>query len=261
MSSFNPSLRYQEPVALAGGLPLDFDALLRLSMEDLLRNTKNHQDAWLFGTEEQWNLDPGRGELVLSFPGRLVIAPAQMIGRVQCPNQTLDLELVRCFRARRANRPRFAGKTVWRTARHSPAHDRRMGRGRNRLLVHGGPGLPTLRLSGRLSWSRGKRAFLYHLRRSQAEPAARRSTGIAQELCSRICGEFRICAESFEDQRHACCRYFRRGALVGLSQSELIDSLALAAPSVLETAGYPPEAAERIMELVGGISDEEIQNS
>jgi hypothetical protein len=74
-------------------------------------------------------------------------------------------------------------------------------------------------------------------------------------------GEFRTCVETFEEQRRACCRYFRRGAMVGLSQSELIDSLALASPSVLENASYPPEAAERVMELIGGISDEEIQNS
>ena len=52
----------------------------------------------------------------------------------------------------------------------------------------------------------------------------------------------------------SCC-------LMGLSQQELIDSLALSVPSVLETAGYSPEAAERVMEMIGGISDEEIQSS
>ena len=54
---------------------------------------------------------------------------------------------------------------------------------------------------------------------------------------------------------------FRRGAVIGLSQSELIDALGLDIPSVLDTAGYPPEVAERIMDLIGQISDEEIQNS
>ena len=74
-------------------------------------------------------------------------------------------------------------------------------------------------------------------------------------------GDFRTCSESFEEQRRACCRYFRRGILVGLSQQELIDSLALAVPSVLETAGYAPDAAERVMEMIGGISDQEIHES
>ncbi|HEV2438388.1 MAG TPA: hypothetical protein VG077_20565, partial [Verrucomicrobiae bacterium] len=80
MSRFNSLLRFNDTAGQSGGAPMDFDLLLRLSMEDLLLNTKAHQDEWLFGKEEQWNLDPGRGELVLSFPGRLAVAPAQLIG-------------------------------------------------------------------------------------------------------------------------------------------------------------------------------------
>ena len=82
-----------------------------------------------------------------------------------------------------------------------------------------------------------------------------------RNFCLEAVTDFHACTESLEDQRRACCRFFRRGALAGFSQSELIDSLALSAPSVLEIAGYAPEAAERVMEMVGGISDEEIGNS
>src|SRR5215469_5123029 len=80
MNFFTRFLRYNEPVPESGGAAVDFDALLRMSMEELLLNTQSHQDAWMFGKEEQWNLDPGRAELVFSFPGRMVIAEAQIIG-------------------------------------------------------------------------------------------------------------------------------------------------------------------------------------
>src|SRR3569832_144731 len=72
--------RHNEPAFENLGGALDFDTLLRVSMEELLFNTQAHQDNWLFGKEEQWNLDPGQGELVFTFPGRLVTAPAQIIG-------------------------------------------------------------------------------------------------------------------------------------------------------------------------------------
>ncbi len=79
MNFFKQLLRYNDSTPESGGA-LDFDALLRVSMEELLGYTEAHQETWLFGKEEQWNLDPGRGELVFSFPGRLVVAPAQIIG-------------------------------------------------------------------------------------------------------------------------------------------------------------------------------------
>ena len=261
MSSFNPSLRYQEPVALAGGLPLDFDALLRLSMEDLLRNTKNHQDAWLFGTEEQWNLDPGRGELVLSFPGRLVIAPAQMIGRYNAQTRLWT------WSWSDASVPEELTAHALQVKQYGEQH------GIPRLTTAEWAGEETdcwymaalaCQLCGFQAAYRGPAENVHSFitfGEVKLSPPLEDRQELLKNFALESAGEFRICAESFEDQRHACCRYFRRGALVGLSQSELIDSLALAAPSVLETAGYPPEAAERIMELVGGISDEEIQNS
>src|SRR5215472_17196532 len=80
MNFFNRFLRYNEHPADPGGAAFDFDGLLRISMEELLLKTQAHQDTWLFGKEEQWNLDPGQGEVAFSFPGRIVTAPAQVIG-------------------------------------------------------------------------------------------------------------------------------------------------------------------------------------
>jgi hypothetical protein len=95
----------------------------------------------------------------------------------------------------------------------------------------------------------------------QLTPPLESREELLRNFTHEAAGDFRTCVESVDEQRRACCRYFRRGSLVGLSQTELIDSLALAAPSILDDAGYPPEAAERVMEMIGGISDEEIQKS
>jgi hypothetical protein len=85
--------------------------------------------------------------------------------------------------------------------------------------------------------------------------------GLAKNFLEESAEDFRTCIENPEAQRQACCRYFRRGPLAGLAQSELIDFLALSSPSVLDTAGYAPEAAQQVMDLLGGISDEEIHGS
>src|SRR5437899_2085834 len=58
----------------------DFETLLRVSMEELMVLTQHHQEAWHFGKEDDWRLDPERGELVLQFPGRQIVASAQIIG-------------------------------------------------------------------------------------------------------------------------------------------------------------------------------------
>ncbi|HZR21683.1 MAG TPA: hypothetical protein VFE51_30655 [Verrucomicrobiae bacterium] len=261
MNFFNRFLRYNEPAPDSGGAPVDFDALLRGSMEELLLNTQSHQQAWLFGKEEQWNLDPGRGELVFSFPGRLVVAPAQIIG-------TLDTQ---------------TSHWTWSWANSSipeqlSAHAtalREFGSENNipRLTTPDWPAEETdcwymaalaCRLCGFLGAYRGPGENLYSyitFGQVQLNPPMEAREELLNNFGLEAAGEFRNCVENFDEQRRACCRYFRRGALVGLSQQELIDSLALSVPSVLETAGYPPDAAERVMEMIGGISDEEIQNS
>jgi hypothetical protein len=40
----------------------------------------------------------------------------------------------------------------------------------------------------------------------------------------------------------------------------LVDFLGVPSPSVLEMAGYSDEAAQRVMEMLAGITDEEIQS-
>src|SRR5262245_60379487 len=59
---------------------LDFESLLQASMEELMAKTQAHQAAWDFGTEEEWHLDQDLGELKFKFPGRMAIAPVQIIG-------------------------------------------------------------------------------------------------------------------------------------------------------------------------------------
>jgi hypothetical protein len=46
--------------------------------------------------------------------------------------------------------------------------------------------------------------------------------------------------------------------LAGFSQDELIHRLGLAAPSVLDLAGYNADQADTVMTMLKGITDEEI---
>jgi hypothetical protein len=72
--------------------------------------------------------------------------------------------------------------------------------------------------------------------------------------------EFNACLDNSEEQKGVSCRYFSRGIHAGLSQAELIELLALSVPSVLDKAGYSPEAADQLMLLVGQLSEAEIQS-
>lgn len=261
MNFFNRFLRYNEPITEAGGTDLDFDALQRISMEELLLKTQQHQDRWLFGKEEQWNLDPGRGELVFTFPGRLVVAPAQIIG-------TLDKQTSHWTWS-------WADPSVPEVLTTHALQLRQWGE------QHSIPRLTTpewlaeetdcwymaalaCRLCGFHGAYRGPAEAEYSFLtfgQVQANPPLEAHAELLKNFALESATDFQSCVESFDQQRRACCRYFKRGGLIGLSQQELIDSLALSAPSVLETAGYPPDAAERVMDMIGGISDEEIQNS
>jgi hypothetical protein len=261
MNFFNRTPNFNEPLLQSGGATLDFDGLLRISMEELLLKTQHHQNTWLFGKEEQWNLDPGRGEISFSFPGRLVSAPAQVIGAYNGPT----------------------GQWTWSWADASVSEN---------LMTHAlslkqfgeQNGIPRLtsptwsgeetdcwymaalacRLCGFHGAYRGPSETLFSFitfGEAKVNPPLEDRGELLRNFAIESAGEFRTCSERLDDQRRACCRYFRRGILVGLSQSELIDSLALSAPSVLDVAGYPPEAADRVMEMIGGISDEEIHNA
>lgn len=257
-----PGVRPPYPPSLqAEDWSLDFDALLRVSMEELLFRTQVHRDAWLLGKEEQWNLDPGQAELVFSFPGRLVIAPAQIIGTYDGQTGTWTWSWANAFV------PENLTTHALQLKQYGEQNDV------PRLTAPEWTGDETdcwymtalaCRLCGFQGAYRGPSEQLYSFitfGEVKFNPPLEDREELLRNFALESAGEFRICAESLEDQRRACCRYFRRGALVGLTQSELIDSLALSAPSVLETAGYPPEAAERVMEMIGGISDEEIHVS
>jgi hypothetical protein len=261
MNFYNRFLRSNEPFPDSGGAALDFDGLLRMSMEELLLKTQHHQNTWLFGKEEQWTLDPGRGEVAFSFPGRLVTAPAQVIG-------TFSTETA-----------------LWRWGWADSSISENLSTHALRLKEYGQHnGIPRLtspewtaeetdcwymaalacNLCGSYGAYRGPSENNYSFitfGELTLNPPLEAREELLKNFATESANDFRTCAESFEDQRRACCRYFRRGLLVGLSQSELIDSLALTAPSVLDAAGYQPDAAERVMEMIGGLSDEEIADS
>jgi hypothetical protein len=261
MNFFHRILRYNATALEPAGPAVDFDTLLRLSMEELLFNTTQHQENWMFGKEEQWNLDPGQGEIVFSFPGRLVVAPAQHIGTFDGSNglwtwswsdpavpENLTIQALRLKEFGEQNSiprlttPHWTGEETdcWYMAALA------------------------CRLFGFQGAYRGPSENLYAFitfGQLQINPPLEARDELLKNFALESAGDFRVCVESLEDQRRACCRYFRRGSLAGLSQTELIDSLALAAPSILDNAGYPPEAADRVMEMIGGISDEEIKNT
>jgi hypothetical protein len=239
----------------------DFETLLRVSMEDLMVVTQAHQQAWHFGKEEQWDIDFELGELVLKFPGRQVIAAAQIIG-------VYDSE---------------AGLWQWAWADPSlpnsitthalQVKDYGEQQGIERLTSPEWAGAETdcwymaalaFRLGGSQGAYRGPAGATYTfftLGELTLDPPLDDIEAVTRNFLLETAEEFRNCTEDQEQQRLTCCRYFRRGPLTGMTQNELIDSLGLSSPSVLDAAGYSAEAAQQVMDLVGGISDEEIQNS
>ena len=88
---------------------------------------------------------------------------------------------------------------------------------------------------------------------AEYEAAVRKFTRLAAD-------DFRQSAATEQQQRAAICRYFRRGAQADFSHPELIDFLGVSTPSVLDMAGYSEAAAQRVMEMLADITDEEIQS-
>lgn len=63
------------------GDPGDLPELIRLSREHLATLTAAHQGAWRLGSEERWELNQEKGNLILTFTdGTVATAPAQIIG-------------------------------------------------------------------------------------------------------------------------------------------------------------------------------------
>ncbi len=86
------------------------------------------------------------------------------------------------------------------------------------------------------------------------EQAVREFTRLAAD-------DFSQSAATEQEQRAAICRYFRRGADADFSHPELIDFLGVSTPSVLDMAGYSDAAAQRVMEMLADISDEQIRSA
>jgi hypothetical protein len=238
---------------------LDFESLLLSSMEELMAKTQSHQETWGFGTEEEWLLDQDQGQLTFKFPGRSAVAVVQIIGTYQ------------------------GGNWLWAWA--NPLIADHLKAEALRLKEYGEQwGIPRLtspewpaeesdcwymaalacQLFGAQGAYRGPAADSHTLMvfgEVTHEPALEDREQILNNFREEAAAEFRSCTENADAQRQACCRYFRRGQGLGLSQAELIDSLGLSLPSVLDTAGYSPEESERVMGIIGEISDQEIQDS
>jgi len=260
MKSFNQVARFTEGQEGGGAAP-DFDTLLRMSMDELMLKTQSHQSTWRFGSEEGWQLDQDSGELVFQFPGRATIVPVQIIGTYEAQTES------------------------WMWAWANPLISDPLKAHAMQLKEYGDQyGIQRLstaewlgqesdcwymaalacKLANAVGAYRGPAADTYTFMtfgEASHSPPLDDHEAIINNFKDQTAAEFRTCAEDFDAQRKACCRYFRRGTAIGLSQSELIDTLGLLTPSVLDSAGYPPEEVERIMDLIGDISDEEIQNS
>ncbi len=244
-----------------GGESLDFDSMLRSSMEELLRLTQAHQSVWGFGTEEEWQLDQDQGSLIFKFPGRTAIAPVQIIG-------TYDLQASMWMWA-------WANPLIANSVKADSVRLKEYGEqhGIQRLAASEWLGQESdcwymaalaCFLAGANGAYRGPAADTYTFmtfRELAHHPAPEDRAGILAHFKAETAAEFKACAGDITAQKNACCRYFRRGAVLGLSQSDLIDCLGLAVPSILEEAGYSSDEAEHILNLVGEISDVEIQNA
>jgi uncharacterized protein DUF6882 len=239
----------------------DFESLLRGSMEDLMTRTQSHQENWGFGGEEEWLLDQDQGQLTFKFPGRSTKAPIQIIGTFN------------------------TGSGTWLWAWANPLIADHLKTDALGLKEYGEQcGIPRLttpewaaqesdcwymaalacELFGRQGAYRGPAADSHTLMvfgEVTHNPALDDRDQILKNFAEETAAEFKACLEDMTAQRKACCRYFRRGLGLGLSQAELIDSLGLAMPSVLDSAGYAPEESERVMDMIGEISDQEIQDS
>lgn len=239
----------------------DFESLLRSSMDELMAKTQSHQTSWGFGTEEEWLLDQDEGQLTFKFPGRSIIAPVQIIGTYTTQtgiwlwawanpliahNLTDDALRLKQFGEQsgiqRLTTPEWAGQEsdCW----YMAALACRLFGGQG---AYRGPAADshTLMVFGEVTHN----------------PSPDDREQIVKNFVEETAAEFKACTENGTTQRQTCCRYFRRGLVLGLSQAELIDTLGLAMPSVLDAAGYLPDDAERIMDMVGEISDQEIQES
>ncbi len=238
----------------------EFEAQLRASMDDLLRKTRVHQDAWGLGEEEQWFLDEGSAELVFTFPDAVVSAPAQVIGSFD------SLTGLWTWAWADDSVPDALKEDSLRLKEYGIEH------GFQHLIVPSWQAEEThcwymTALACALGEASGAyrgvfgQTFTFMIFREVAaspveEPEPQPEA--QEKFIAEAVEDFKACLDNSEQQRQACCRYLKRGALAGMAQDELIHRLGLAAPSVLDLAGYSSESSDGVMGMLKGISDDEI---
>jgi len=237
----------------------DFEALLRVSMDEVLIKTNAQRDAWGLGDEEQWFLDHGSGELIFTFADAVSSAPAQVIGTFDLQTCTWtwawadpslpdhlknDSWQVREFGA--SNGFQHLVTSSW-TAEES--HCWYM----TALACH------LCHCQGAFRGvSHDKYVFITFGDVTTMEVNEPMSELDCQELMEQTAAEFKACIDNPDEQRQVCVYYLSRGSLARLPQDQLIHRLGLTAPSVLDLAGYSSDQAESVMAMLKSISDEEI---
>ena len=73
--------------------------------------------------------------------------------------------------------------------------------------------------------------------------------------------ELRQAKGDVEQQKTACCRYFKRGLQAKLSAGELIDFLGVSTPSILDKVGYSDEEAVALFHISDALTDKEIDST
>ena len=86
-------------------------------------------------------------------------------------------------------------------------------------------------------------------------------TAFVAWLSERTVAELKAAKSNTEAQKTALCRYYKRGLNANLTPSELIDFLAVDAPSILDSARYTLLQAEALMELSDKLTDEDIKGA
>jgi len=227
-------------------------------MGELMAKTTVLQRAWHFGEEMDWHLDRESGDLVFKFPETSVSSSAQIIGAYEAQSETWTWAWAD------ASLPDKLKAHVLRLREYGQQHSF------ERLVLPQWTGPETdcwymAALACRLCQAQGAyRARLdavsVFMIFSQVQVGSGPEPPVmpVEEIPEHTTAEFRNCADNLDEQRLACCRFLKRGTRAGVPQAELIAQLGLSTPSILELAGYSPDAAEQVMDILGRISDEDI---
>ena len=129
---------------------IDFDKLLAQSMEELRLKTQAHDGTWHL-SEADWSVDQDEGQIVFDHKGTSATAPVQIVGTFNTEDSTWlwgweHPAVVPATPGACRARPR-----VWAGARSFAVDDAKTRLLGKRGVGIRGPGLQTLRGSGRLS--------------------------------------------------------------------------------------------------------------